>query len=159
MSRALPKIAALFAVWLVLSGRFDPIHAALGLLVAAGIAWLHPVDPASPFRSVAWVKALLYLPWLFGRILRSGLHLTRLILDPSLPIEPRLIRHRTDLESDGALVLLGNSITLTPGTITVDVDSRELVVHAIDAPSSRELTDKVLERRIGGIFGARPSAP
>ena len=88
----------------------------------------------------------------------SGIHLTRLILDPALPIAPKLVRHRTDLETDEEIVLLGNSITLTPGTITVEVSSDELVVHAIDDVSSRDLVERTLERKIGQVFQRRKAA-
>jgi multicomponent Na+:H+ antiporter subunit E len=72
-----------------------------------------------------------------------------------LPISPKLIHHQTKFKSDGELVVLGNSITLTPGTITVEVAPGELVVHAIDEASSADLVDGVLEARIARMFSAR----
>jgi multicomponent Na+:H+ antiporter subunit E len=155
MKKWAPRAAVFFVIWLILSGSHDAVHVSLGLVVAVAVAWLNPVDPDSPFRHVPWLRFLGYLPWLFVRIVRSGIHLTRLILDPSLPIAPKLIHHRSDLETDGEVVLLGNSITLTPGTITVEVNSRELIVHCIDEASSRDVVDGTLERKIGGVFRRR----
>nr|NIW24230.1 ABC transporter permease [Gammaproteobacteria bacterium] len=123
----------LFALWLVLSATFDPAHVIIGALVSALIAWLNPALPH--MRRLSWLAAIAYQPWLFGRILKSGLHVSRLILDPKLPISPELVRHQTKFKSDGELVVLGNSITLTPGTVTVEVAPGELIVHAIDAAS------------------------
>jgi multicomponent Na+:H+ antiporter subunit E len=77
-----------------------------------------------------------------------------IILHPKLPIAPRLIRHETKLRSDSELVVLGNSITLTPGTITVEIAPGELVVHAIDAAASEDLLGGALERRVSRIFPA-----
>lgn len=152
MSAWIPKFAGFFVMWLVLSTSYDVVNVVLGLLVASAVTWLNPVDPASPFRNVQWLKVLGYLPWLFVRILGSGIHVTRLILDPSLPIAPKLIHYRTELQSDGAIVVLGNSLTLTPGTITVEVSSNELIVHAIDDASSRDLVERRFERKIGQLF-------
>ena len=159
MNAWISKSAVLFLAWLVLSASYDLVSVALGLFVALAVTWLNPVDPASPFRSVPWLRVLGYLPWLFARIFRSGIHVTRLILDPSLPIAPKLIRYRTDLQSDGAIVILGNSLTLTPGTITVEVNSNELVVHAIDDAASRDLIERRFERKIGQMFRPRKTAP
>ena len=65
-------------------------------------------------------------------MLLSGRHVAYLILHPRLPIEPALIRYTTGLEDPVAIVILGNSITLTPGTITADVQGNELTIHAMD---------------------------
>ena len=88
----------------------------------------------------------------------SGLHVSRLILHPKLPISPKLIRHKTKLKSDAELVVLGNSITLTPGTITVEIAPGELVVHAIDEASSTDITDGILDSRIERLFSTREGA-
>ncbi|NNE18181.1 MAG: Na+/H+ antiporter subunit E, partial [Myxococcales bacterium] len=127
---------------------------AAGAVIASGVMWLNP-GGSRPTRKVSWLAALRYLPWLIGRIWKSGFHVSRLILDPALPISPRFIRHKTELKSDRELVVLGNSITLTPGTITVEVAPGELLVHAIDEASAVDLTDGVFDAKIGRIFSAR----
>jgi len=144
----------LFAFWLLLSGSNDVVHVAAGAVVVGAVMWLSPAGVA-PTREVSWLAALRYLPWLIGRILKSGLHVSRLILDPALPISPRFIRHKTKLTSDGQLVVLGNSITLTPGTIAVEVKPGELLVHAIDEASCADLTHGVLDARVGRLFSAK----
>ncbi len=140
----------LFALWLVLSATFDPVHMIVGAVVAALVAWLNPALPH--MRRVHWLAAFAYQPWLLGRILKSGIHVSRLILDPKLPISPELIRHQTKFKSDGELVALGNSITLTPGTITVEVAPGELIVHAIDDESRKDLLDGRFEAKISRVF-------
>ena len=141
----------LFVFWLLLSASYDVAHVVAGAFFAGVVMWMNPAGAAAT-RKLSWLAVLGYLPWLIGRILKSGFHVSRLILDPSLPISPRLIRHQTNLKSDGELVVLGNSITLTPGTITVEVAPGELLVHAIDEVSSTDLTDGVLDARVGRIF-------
>jgi multicomponent Na+:H+ antiporter subunit E len=145
---------SLFAFWLLLSASHDVVHVVAGAVIAGVVMWLNPAGAPST-RKLSWLAVLGYLPWLIGRILRSGLHVSRLILDPALPIAPRLIRHRTKFKSDGELVVLGNSITLTPGTITVEVAPGELVVHAIDEASSVDLVEGVLDAKVGRLFCAK----
>ena len=147
----------LFGFWLLLSASFDVAHVVAGAIIAGVVMWLNPAGAASD-RKLSWLATLSYLPWLTGRILKSGFHVSRLILTPSLPIAPRLIRHQTKLKSDGELVVLGNSITLTPGTITVEIAPGELVVHDIDEASSSDLTDGVLDAKVARMFSARDGA-
>ena len=147
----------LFAFWLLLSATYDVAHIMAGVLFTGIVMWLNPSDATST-RKVSWLALLGYPPWLAVRILKSGLHVSRLILTPALPISPRLIRHQTKLENDAELVVLGNSITLTPGTITVDVAPGELLVHAIDEASSAELTNGVLDAKVDRMFSIMEGA-
>ena len=142
---------ALFVLWLVLSASYDLIHVVTGAVVASLVVWLSP-SGSSYVRRFSWMAALAYIPWIFGRILKSGLHVSRLILDPALPIAPELVHHKTNLSSDGELVVLGNSITLTPGTITVEVKPGELIVHAIDAESHQDLSRGIFDNKISRMF-------
>lgn len=147
----------LFVFWLLLSDSFDLAHVGAGAFFAGLVMWLQPTGKASTHK-MSLLATLGYLPWLTGRILKSGLHVSRLILDPKLPISPKLIRHKTKLQGDGELVVLGNSITLTPGTITVEIAPGELVVHAIDESSSTDLTEGVLDARVDRMFTSRTGA-
>ena len=145
------KTLGLFLVWLLLSASLNLFHIGLGLLVAGGVAWFNTERPASRFPIIR-LRIVWYFFWLVGRILRSGFHLAYLILHPALPINPTLIRYRTGLQEDAGIVLLANSITLTPGTITVEVNSQELVIHAMDDNSAQDVTSHRLERQVAGLF-------
>ena len=152
------KTIALFGLWILLSGKIDAFHLSVGLLGAAVIAWIntkprHPDEPPLPLMRLA-----AYAPWLFWQIMKSGLHITKVILDPRLPINPRLIRYRTKLGNNNAVVLLGNSITLTPGTVTTDVVPGKLVVHALDDQSSGDLLSGTMEQKIDDVFHSNRSA-
>lgn len=149
------KTAALFGMWVMLSAQFDPLHLALGFVLSFCVAWIN--SGHSPFvpRFHLWGRMLLYLPWLFVKIVQSSWHVTRLILDPRLPIHPRLIRYESKLKERPAVVLLGNSITLTPGTITAEVNGQVLLVHAMDEASGEDVTSGRLESKIAKIFGER----
>ena len=147
------KTIAFFGAWVLLSESFEPAHLVLGCVVSLAVALLNTSAGRSPFLGIRWSGLLTYAPWLVVRILQSGMHLSLLILSPRLPIDPKLIRYQTELNHEAGVVLLGNSITLTPGTITADVDSTELVVHAIDDASADDLTSLRMERKIAAAFG------
>ena len=146
------KTTALFVLWVLLSASFDWIHLGLGLVLSFTVAWIN--SGHSPFvpKFRLWGNILLYLPWLFVKIVQSSLHVSKLILHPALPIEPRLINVEANLGHHAAVVLLGNSITLTPGTITAEVDRNKLIVHALDEASGEDVTQKSIESKIAGIF-------
>ncbi len=148
------KTLGFFPIWLLLSESFDVFHVGLGLIAAFGVAWFN-TDRSTSRSVIPQLRIVWYFPWLIGRILQSGFHLSVLILHPALPIDPKLIRYRTKLREEGGIVLLGNSITLTPGTITVEVNSQDLVIHAMDDKSAHDVTSLRLEQQIAGLFGEK----
>ncbi|HIM52476.1 MAG TPA: protein MnhE, partial [Acidobacteria bacterium] len=114
----------LFAVWLVFSGHFDALHLALGLACSALVAVLSselllPQTPSFRTAVTTW-RVLRYLPWLLYQIVLANLHVVYLVWRPG-QLRPQIVQFRTGLTSDLARVVLGNSITLTPGTITMDI--------------------------------------
>ena len=143
------RSVALFVVWLLLSQTLDVFYLGLGGLSALVIARFHTNGPAT--GGLRWAGLPLYLPWLLWQVLLSGWHVTRLILDARLPIDPKLVTYKTGLRDPAAVTIFGNSITLTPGTITVEVNGDELVIHAMDDPSASGLRD--MEHTITRVFG------
>ena len=143
---------ALFVFWVFLSASFEWIHLGLGLIFSFAVAWLNSAH--SPFvpKFRLWLRILTYLPWLFYKIIQSSLHLSKLILHPALPIAPQLISVESKLNQKAAVVLLGNSITLTPGTITAEVDRNKLIVHAMDNALTEDVESKQMESKIADIF-------
>jgi multicomponent Na+:H+ antiporter subunit E len=148
------KTAGFFLIWLLMSASLNLFHVALGLLAAFGVAWFNTDRSVSRF-AILRLRIVWYFLWLVGRILQSGFHLSVLILHPALPIDPKLIRYRTKLRKESGIVLLGNSITLTPGTITVESNSQELVVHAMDDISAADVTSRRFEQQIAGLFAEK----
>ena len=146
------KAMALFVFWILLSASFEWIHLGLGLVLSFSVAWIN--SGHSPFvpKFRLWSRILLYLPWLFYKIVQSSLHVTRLILHPALPIDPQLISVKSKLNHHAAVVLFGNSITLTPGTITAEVDRNNLIVHALDKALSEDFESKEMESKIADLF-------
>ncbi len=156
IGRILLKTAFFFLIWVALSGKFNFLHLTLGLGLSLGIAWLNTWPLPGAKMKVSWLALLAYVPWLFSRILASSIHMVRLILDPRLPIDPQLFDHNISLPHHAAVVLFGNSITLTPGTITVEVSPNQLTVHSIDPPSSNDIFSGTLEKKVTTVFPSQP---
>ena len=146
------KTIGLFGLWVLLSGKLNTFYLSVGFLGAALIAWVNTETRNLNEPPLPLARLVLYLPWLFWEIVKSSLNITKIILDPKLPINPRLIQYPTNLGNNTAVVLLGNSITLTPGTVTIEVSSNELVVHALDDGSSSGLESGTMERKIAEVF-------
>lgn len=133
--------ALLFAFWVLLSGLFDPFHLIAGALSAALVASITYtmllVVPARGRQSlvhlatIPWLRLIPYVMWLLKEVAVANWQVLRIVLDPKLPIDPALVRFRSSLRSDFGLSTLANSITLTPGTITVEVANDEFLVHAL----------------------------
>lgn len=143
---------ALFVFWVLLSASFEWTHLGLGLIFSFAVAWINSGHSLFVPKSRLFLRILLYLPWLFYKIFQSGVHLSKLILHPALPIAPQLITVESKLRHHGAVVLFGNSITLTPGTITAEVDGNKLIVHAMDDLLSEDLASRQMESKIADIF-------
>jgi len=144
------KTMTLFVLWVLLSTSFELIHLGLGLVISFAVAWIN--SGHSPFvpRFRLWLRIFLYLPWLFYKIIQSSINLSKLILHPALPITPQLISVKSKLRHHAAIVLLGNSLTLTPGTITAEVDRNNLIVHGMGKDD--DVAIKQIESKIADIF-------
>ena len=146
------KAIVLFVFWILLSASFEWVHLGLGLVFSFAVAWSNAGHSTFVPKFRLWSRFLLYLPWLFYKFIQSSLHLTKLILHPALPIDPQLISVESKLDHHAAIVLLGNSITLTPGTVTAEVDRNKLIVHALDKVLSEDVTSRQIESKISVIF-------
>jgi multicomponent Na+:H+ antiporter subunit E len=153
-------IIILLGVWVLLSGKFDLFHLSLGIISCSIVAFLSS-DLFFPSKTtkglfVRLVRWMLYLPWLMVEIVKANLHVTYLVFHPRMMdlIDPKIIKFKSKkLKSDMALVTFANSITLTPGTITVDVSlDGDFKVHAIDSASGDPLPGE-MEARIAKTFG------
>jgi multicomponent Na+:H+ antiporter subunit E len=153
----LALIATLYGFWLVLSGMFTPFLLAGGLGAAIGVAALARRMEAAGQDGHALhltLAAVAYWPWLVKEIARSGWQVSRVILDPRLPISPTLARFRPSQASTVGLVIHANSITLTPGTVTVEADRGEFLVHALTREAAAGLADSEMDRRVTRLEGA-----
>lgn len=151
-----------FAFWLLLVGTLNSQELVAGLLVAAAAAALAidraPILAGFRIAPTAPLAVLGYLGALLVALVRANLDVARRVLSPALPIRPAVVRVSTGLRSDLGRLVLANSITLTPGTLTVDVEDDQLVVHWIDCPPGTDMAAATLaiadgfERHLRGFL-------
>lgn len=149
--RTISLTVFLFAFWLALSGHYTPVFIGAGLiaafLCAIAARRMHALDEEGhPMHLV--VGAFRYYPWLIREIVKSAWNVTRIILDPRLPISPTMTTVRASQRGAAAIATYANSITLTPGTLTVGVQGNELVIHALTRAGALELEAGDMDRRV-----------
>jgi len=154
--RALMIALVLFGYWLVLSGHYTPWLIAWGAISAvAVVAWSTRMRIADgegfPLELVP--RGLLYWPWLAKEIVLAALNVTRIILSPRLPISPTLCRVDAGERSAVGITTYANSITLTPGTISVDLEPQSILVHAISREGKRNVESGDMDRRVTWMTG------
>ena len=135
--------AVALLLWVLLVGSLDPSELAAGLVVAlvvlvVGGPRLAILDGVR-LRPAALVHVVRYLGYFFVALVRANLDMARRVLSPSLPLRPAVVEVATSLESPLGRLVLANSITLTPGTLSVDVKDDRLLVHWVDCPPGTDL--------------------
>jgi multicomponent Na+:H+ antiporter subunit E len=144
---------ALLVSWVLWSGIYKPLLLWLGLFSCLLSVWL--AQRMGFFRHPMSLRSLLRLPahwwWLLGEIIRSSVEVARVVLSPSLPISPTVVELTTTEATDAGKVILGNSITLSPGTVTIDVHQDRLLVHCLTQRSALQLQDPEVQRRIARL--------
>jgi multicomponent Na+:H+ antiporter subunit E len=147
----------LFAFWLALSGHFTPMLIVLGL-ASTGVCVLmarrmrvadgegHPLELLR--------GAMTYWPWLLREIAKSAWAVSKIILHPKLPISPTMTVVRASQKTTAGIATYANSITLTPGTITVAVSGNQLTVHALVRDGALDLEAGGMDRRVSRFEGS-----
>jgi multicomponent Na+:H+ antiporter subunit E len=157
MIRFVSLIVALFVFWLLLSGFFTPFLLSAGIGCAVIVAWYaarrldvvdHEGHPAHLARA-----ALVYWPWLLWEIAKAAWDVTKRILARRMPISPVMIRVRATQASDLGRVIYANSITLTPGTITMAVEGETFLVHALTREGADGVASGDMDRRVTEFEG------
>ncbi|HHH40107.1 MAG TPA: cation:proton antiporter [Sedimenticola sp.] len=146
-------------LWLLLAGNLAREELAAGALVAAAVTLLFGarfgIFTGIRFRWLTPVYILHYLFDFFVALVGANLDLARRVLAPSLPLRPELVEVRTGLRSPLGKMLLANTITLTPGTLTVDIEGDRLLVHWVYSPPG--MSPEEITRKIAGTFESRLS--
>ena len=154
---ALSSFLVLYGFWLLLSGYFTAFLMSTGAVVAVGVVLLTRrmdlVDHEGHPIHLGW-RILTYWPWLVIEIVKSAWDVSRIIVNPRLPISPTLVRAATSQKTVVGVVTYANSITLTPGTISVDVRLGEILVHALTRESAAGLQTGDMDRRVTKFEGA-----
>ncbi len=144
----------LFATWLLLSGVYTPLFIFLGVLSCAIVVVIalrmevidresHPVHLSMSLPG--------YWLWLGKEIVLANIDVTKRILSPGQAINPSVFRVKAGQDDELGKVIYANSITLTPGTVTIDIDDDDLVIHALSETSRDDLESGEMDRRVTAL--------
>ncbi|HEX9902212.1 MAG TPA: Na+/H+ antiporter subunit E [Acidobacteriota bacterium] len=159
------QFVVLLGLWLLLSGHLDAFHIGAGVFSAGVVTFMHLRINRHLYyqKKIAEVHALrlfrlaLYVPWLMGQIVLASLQVAYAVLHPRMPIDPALVRFKTKLPNIAAKVILGNSITLTPGTFTIRIREDEFLVHSLMEVSHSGIIDGSLPGQVAKLYGDKPA--
>ncbi len=153
----------LFGFWVLLNGKWTTEIAIVGVIVSAALyAFMCAFMDYSPKKewkiAKRFGKIVGYFFYLVGEIFKSAWGTMVLIWSPDKEVEPRVTSFRTRLRTDAGKVVLANSITMTPGTITVDVEDDLFLIHCLDESFDVGTEGFEMEDRIMAIEGGQPTA-
>ncbi len=138
--------------WVIMSGMFDAFHFSLGVICCLLVAHFS-TDLLFPEQGQPWIRGLIgmviYFPWLVWQILIANFQVAYVILHPRMleKIDPHLFRFKSEkLTRPISKVAMAQSITLTPGTITVNIQEDEFTVYALTAEAAESLPGEMEER-------------
>jgi multicomponent Na+:H+ antiporter subunit E len=148
---------ALFIFWLALSGHYTIFHTAAGAISAALIVWfaerrLKVLDLEGHAIHLT-LRAITYWPWLIWEICKAAWDVTKITLRPTLPISPQLFKTKATQKTDLGRVIYANSITLTPGTISIDLEGKSILVHALTKAGADGVESGDMDRRVTHFEG------
>lgn len=157
MAHAISLAFVCFTLWLLLSGHYVPFILAFGVLstlIVVAIALRMEISnrEGQPIHLLPMV--LSYWPWLLWEIVKSNFMVARCILTPSLPVEPTVIKVKASQKSRLGKVIYANSITLTPGTVSIDIRGDEIEVHALTRAVVQDLKRGHMDRRVSRWIGS-----
>ena len=148
----------LFAIWLLWSGHFTILLVSFGVLSCLFVVLISlrmgNVDEEAQLLLLL-PRLALYLPWLFKEIALANIDVARRVLSPRLPISPRLIKVRASQRGELARVIYANSITLTPGTVSVDMEGDEITVHALSKEAADGVLSGEMDRKVTRLIERR----
>lgn len=142
----------IFIFWFILSGLITPLMLILGIVSSAFVIYIvnkmDLIDEEISFHKFDVIGLLSYVFWLLKEIIISNIKVCAYIVMPTKKINPKIIKIKSSQISDFANVLYANSITLTPGTVTIDVDGDEFTVHTLDHQFRESLESDEMGKKI-----------
>ena len=158
LRRTLSLFVLLFLTWLLLSGIYTGLLLGFGvlscLLVIAICRRMKIVDlEGHPNHLI--LGMMRYIPWLLWAIIKANIDVARRILHPRLPLSPRVIQVEASQKTHLGQVIYANSITLTPGTVTIETNEGTIDVHALTRETAEDVRSGGMDRRVTDMEGER----
>ena len=146
---------ALATTWALLSGHTEPLIVAFGVFSVGAVVLLGQrmgiVDEEGVPLEIHTVRAVSYVPWLIWQVVLSNIDVARRIISPTLDIDPKLIVVQPSQKTYLGRVLYANSITLTPGTVSVRMYDGEILVHALHPDAAADLEGSTMDRWVTSV--------
>lgn len=152
--RMLALLVLLIAAWLMWSGMFKPLLLGLGLFSCLLTIYVkHRMDyfQTDIFALRFGGRLLAYWAWLAKEVVISSLQVATIVISPRMPISPQVVRISATSKATVDQAILANSITLTPGTLALDVYDGEITVHALTAEGAEDLKRGEMDRRVAAL--------
>ncbi len=151
MFHAISLSAALAALWMLLSGHTESHLLGLGGLSVVLTVWIVKAlgildREAIPVHLL--LRTIAYWPWLLWEIVKANWDVAKIILNPSLPISPTLMRVTASQKTDLGKAIYANSITLTPGTLSVNLEGDQITIHAITREGADGVAEGTMDRKV-----------
>lgn len=154
MARILLLLSLLITAWLLWSGQFKPLLLALGAFSCLLVGYLTQrmgYFDNEVFALRFGLRLFSYCVWLAEQVVRSSIEVARVVLDPRLPISPQVVEIKASADHPVDLAILGNSITLTPGTLALDVHRGRIQVHCLTRAGADGLMSGEMDRRVAAL--------
>jgi multicomponent Na+:H+ antiporter subunit E len=156
--------ALLMSFWIILSGFFDLFHLLLGVFsVVVVLAINHKITQYNYYdemlpeaQGIRFWRLIYFIPWLLWEVVVSSFKIAYLILHPKMPIKAGLIQFKTSLPHMNAKVLLGNSINLTPGTVTIEIKKNLFLIHSLSNEAVEEHINHSLTLEVAKLYSTEP---
>ena len=147
------KFILLFLVWIGVTNSLNIQELIVGAIVSFLIAKFFTPDREFNIKDLA-IKYIKFIPIFLKNLIESNIAVAKIVLNPKLPINTGIVKLKTDLTNEHDRLILANAITLTPGTITVELRDRELFIHVLNLDTSdrKMLQDSIVGELERGIL-------
>lgn len=156
----IPLSLVLMAFWILLLSELKPWNLLVGVIVSVLLAYLAnlliPSDIYSRFSIGFIFRVPVFFVLLIWEIIKSNVSVFKLVMSPSLPINPQSTNFETFLESHTAITVLAGAINLNPGTTILDIDGRRFFIHGLGDSHAKQILEKRLERMVAWLFREGP---
>ncbi|UMZ74585.1 Na+/H+ antiporter subunit E [Natranaerofaba carboxydovora] len=151
----------LLGFWFMLAPYFDFYNVFLGILFSASLTyiWRKNLFKSKKKTKFGFKQIFLFAFYIFSLILnivKANINVAKIVLSPKMPIEPGIVVVKSILQNDLSKVFYSNSITLTPGTLTVDSDGDKLIIHALTKENAYGVSDWYMENLMKNIEEGEP---
>ena len=156
MTRAITLFLFLFVTWILWSGYYSPLLLTLGVLSCVLSVYMTvrmQILDKEGFPIEVLLRFIAYLPWLLRELVKSGVEISICVLNPKARIAPRLVKVRPAQKTSVGLMIYANSITLTPGTVSIDVSKHAIEVHTLTDNAEKDLMNGAMNNKIQAIEG------